>query len=152
MSSTEAGDGQNEYNEDMKHEKESYDILVNDGCRPLYSIDHFDDVTKNPEEHRDKLWLWRSYEGKWRVVRAMDDESWKMLIDSEILRPEETEEHINDITSAFQRQREESQAEESVESALSTIMSSQHAITNSRQSLSRSSIQASNSNTEPKFH
>ncbi|EED22706.1 hypothetical protein TSTA_061940 [Talaromyces stipitatus ATCC 10500] len=250
-SSTEAGDEENEYNEDLKHEKESYHILVNDGCRPWYSIDHFDDVTKNPEEHRDKLWLWRSYDDQWRVfgsqlgrwqvfrkyqryareqkvenertlciaaqnyttweeftercpafylndpererfgfpeyIKALEDrlirhgftrkfqldddphrqdrlttwieylgyeygeydrcvnlmkrlqrqydESWKMLIDSEILRPEETEEHINDITSAFQRQHEESQTEESVESALSAIMSAQQAITNSRQSL-----------------
>ncbi len=62
------------------------------------------------------------------------DEAWTKLVDSNALRPFETEEFICNIHSAFQRASEEEQAEKAVESVKSAGMSAQKAITDPRRS------------------
>ena len=62
------------------------------------------------------------------------DEAWKKLVESQVLRPHETEEFICNIDSAFQRAGERERAERAVESAKSAVMSAQKAITDPRRS------------------
>ena len=54
------------------------------------------------------------------------DEPWKELVDSQVLRPSETEEFICNIK--FQHASEKERAEKAVESAKSAVMSAQNAI------------------------
>jgi hypothetical protein len=98
-------------------------------------------------ERQDKLTTWIEYldfEYWWydkdmRFVKRHQlryDEAWKKLVDSQVLRPFETEEFICNIDSAFRRASEREQAEKAVESAKSAVMSAEKAITD----LGRSSL------------
>ena len=79
---------------------------------------------------QDKLTTWIEYLGyeQWisesrarylQRTQPKYDEAWTKLVDSNVLRPFETEEYICDIISSFQRQREREQAQRAVESARS---------------------------------
>jgi hypothetical protein len=96
-------------------------------------------------ERQDKLTTWMEYldfEYWWydkdmRFVKRHQpryEEAWKKLVDSQVLRPSETEEFICSIDSAFRRAGERNQAERAVESAKSAVMSAQKAMRDSRRS------------------
>ena len=96
-------------------------------------------------ERQDKLTTWIEYldfeywwyDKEMRFVKRHQpryDEAWKKLVDSQVLRPSETEEFICNIESAFQHASEEDQAEKAVESAKSAVMSAQKAMTDPRRS------------------
>lgn len=55
------------------NETEAYSDLVNDGCPPLYPISLLEQVSRNPEEHREMLWpFWaypRDYTASWLVLQ-----------------------------------------------------------------------------------
>ena len=53
--------------------------------------------------------------------QSQHDEAWKKLVDSKILEPFETEELLWDFAYAMQLQAEENQAQEAVNSAISTV-------------------------------
>ena len=94
-------------------------------------------------ERQDKLTTWieyLDYEYRWydkdmRFVKLHQpeyDAAWKELVDSQVLRPSETQEFICNITSSFQRASEEERAEKAVELAKITVTFVQHSITNPR--------------------
>ena len=66
-----------------------------------------------------ECWISESYTRFLKHKQPEYDEAWKKLVDSNVLRPFETEEYICDILSAFQRQREREQAQKAVESVKS---------------------------------
>jgi hypothetical protein len=94
-------------------------------------------------ERQDKLMTWiefLDYE-YWKQDKDMKfvkrlqpeyDAAWKALVDSQVLRPFETEEFICNIKSTFQRASEEEWAEKAVESAKSAMVLAQIAITDPR--------------------
>jgi len=59
---------------------------------------------------------------------------WKKLVDSNVLRPHETEEYLDDIMSAFKYLRERDEAEEAVVSAKSAVLLARRAIVHPRRS------------------
>jgi len=67
-------------------------------------------------------YAWYKRRGKWY------DAQWKKLVDSGVLRPQETYEFIMDVNSSFQHMRERTQAEGVVESAQSAVSSAQQAL------------------------
>jgi hypothetical protein len=70
------------------------------------------------------------------------DAAWKKLVDSQVLRPFETEEFICDIKSAFQRASERERAEKAVESAKSAVTAAQNVVPDPRRAhLSRQATQ-----------
>ena len=66
-----------------------------------------------------ECWVSETYTRFQQRKQPTYNEAWKKLVDSNVLGPFETEEHVCDITSSFQRQHEEEQAQEAVESARS---------------------------------
>lgn len=77
---------------------------------------------KDDPKQQDKLTTWIEYLGfacavhcrYSRIVENLQpgyNEAWKTLVDSKVLRPSETEEHVCDIKSAFERQSERENAE-----------------------------------------
>lgn len=101
-------------------------------------------LEENPEQ-QDKLTTWIEYldfEYWWydkdmRFVKHHQpryDEAWKKLVDSQVLRPFETQEVIWDIDSVFQRASEEERAEKAVASATSAVMLTQKPDSDSRRS------------------
>ncbi|KAF8857851.1 hypothetical protein BDZ45DRAFT_422902 [Acephala macrosclerotiorum] len=96
-------------------------------------------------ERQDKLTTWvefLDYEYWWydidmRFVKRLQpqyDEAWKELTDTQVLRPDETEEFICNIDSAFQHASERERAERAVEAAKWALISAQKAITDPRRS------------------
>ncbi|CZR65639.1 uncharacterized protein PAC_15539 [Phialocephala subalpina] len=96
-------------------------------------------------ERQDKLTTWiefLDYEYWWydkdmRFVKRQQpqyDEAWKELVDSQVLRPNETEEFICNIASAFQHESEEERANKAMEFAKSAVISAQKAFTDPRRS------------------
>ncbi len=94
-------------------------------------------------ERQDKLTTWIEYldyeywwyDKKMRFVKRHQpryDEAWKKLVDSNVLRPSETEEFIWNLDSSFQHAGEEDRAERVVESAKSVVLSVQKATTDPR--------------------
>ncbi|KAG4430847.1 hypothetical protein IFR05_013663 [Cadophora sp. M221] len=59
-------------------------------------------------------------------LQQQNDEAWKKLVDSRVLKPFETEEFICNIKSAYQHADEEAQAKKAVESANSAATSAQN--------------------------
>jgi hypothetical protein len=91
-------------------------------------------------ERQDKLTTWiefLDYEYWWydkdiRVVKRHQpryDEAWKKLLDSQVLRPSETEKFICNIKSSIQHASEEDRAERAVQSAKLAVISAQKATT-----------------------
>jgi hypothetical protein len=90
-------------------------------------------------DQQDKLTTWieflnyeyQDYDKDMRFVerhQAEYDEAWKELVDSQVLRPYETEEFIiHDPKSAVQQASEEERAEKAVEFAESAVMSAEKA-------------------------
>lgn len=87
-------------------------------------------------KQQDKLTTWIEYLGyacavHYRYPRVVEklqpdyDKAWKTLVDSEVLRPFETEEYVCDIVSAFQCQSEEDQAQKAVKSAEAVLLAVQ---------------------------
>ncbi|KAI0198796.1 hypothetical protein F4808DRAFT_462378 [Astrocystis sublimbata] len=58
----------------ITRERDNCNQLMNEGGRPLYSIDLIDDVAANPEAHRDMLRPWRS-------DRDGDNPGWEVFAD-----------------------------------------------------------------------
>ena len=106
--------------------------LVEHGSTQSFQLD------EDPEQ-QDKLTAWIEYldfEYWWydkdmRSVKRRQprcDEAWKKLVESQVLRPSETEDFICNISSAFQSASEEDQAEIAVESAKSAVISAEKAV------------------------
>ncbi|KAH7317404.1 hypothetical protein BKA65DRAFT_483624 [Rhexocercosporidium sp. MPI-PUGE-AT-0058] len=104
------------------------------------------ELDKDPER-QDKLTTWIEfldfkhwfYDKDIRIVKHLQpeyDEAWKELVDSQVLKPNETEEFICSIDSVFQRASERERAEKAVKSAESVVTSAQNAITDPRPNLS----------------
>ena len=81
---------------------------------------------------QDRLTIWIEYLDyeHWKQDKALRtvqrhqlqyDEAWKDLVDSQVLRPFETQELICNIESAFQRAGEEDRAKKAVESVKSAV-------------------------------
>ncbi|KND91710.1 hypothetical protein TOPH_03815 [Tolypocladium ophioglossoides CBS 100239] len=64
---------EDELRDQIDDETEAFNDLVRDGGRPLYSISLIEQVSRNPEEHRDMLWpFWdypRDSQVSWLVFR-----------------------------------------------------------------------------------
>ena len=76
-----------------------------------------------------ECWVSETYTRFLQRKQPSYDEAWKKLVDSNVLRPFETEEYIWDIESSFQRQHEEGQAQKAVElarSAAKAVLISAH--------------------------
>ena len=96
-------------------------------------------------DRQDKLTTWIEfldfehwfYDKDIRIVKRLQpgyDEAWKELVDSHVLKPNETEEFICNIDSVFQHSSETERAEKAVKSAEAAVMSAQQAITDPRRS------------------
>lgn len=104
-------------------------------------------------ERQDKLTTWIEYldyeywlyDKDMRIVKRLQpqyDAAWKELVDSQVLRPFETEEFICDVDSAFQRGSEEERAEKAVEATRVGVASAERAISDPRRShLSQQALQ-----------
>ena len=91
-------------------------------------------------ERQDKLTTWieflgyeysiyDTYVANLRLRQAMYDEAWKELVDSQVLRPHETEEFVCSTASKYQHAGEEKRASSAVESAKSAVRAAEKAIT-----------------------
>lgn len=93
-------------------------------------------------DRQDKLTTWIEYLGyEYRfydyaatfVKRSQrrHDRGWKKLVDSNLLRPEETYDVICDVNTSFQHANEEERAEEAVQSATAAVSSTESIIARS---------------------
>lgn len=86
-------------------------------------------------EFLDYEYWWYDIDMRFVKRRQPDyDAAWKELVDSQVLRPSETQEFICNIKSVFQRASERERAEKAVQSAKSAVTSAQNAITDPRRS------------------
>ncbi len=122
----------------------------NEGCFPQYVVS----VKRRMAQHefkrpfelsedleqQDKLvtWIEFLYYEYWQYDKDMSfvegrqpkyDEAWKELVDSQVLRPFETEKFICSISSAIHHQSDKERAERDLKSAKSIVMSVQASIT-----------------------
>ncbi len=99
---------------------------------------------------QDKLTTWIEYLGYeyWWYDQSADfvehyqqqhDDAWKKLVDSKVLKAEETEEVLRDTDAAYQRASERERAEKALQSAISAVSSAERALSKSNRS--RLSIQ-----------
>lgn len=65
--STETVTSEDEYLDGLMSERECYHELANDGGRPWYEISLLEDVARRPEEYREMLLVWQTYDDNWRV-------------------------------------------------------------------------------------
>ncbi|KAL2352918.1 hypothetical protein BJ546DRAFT_794317, partial [Cryomyces antarcticus] len=116
--------------------------------RPFQLNEHLD--------QQDKLATWieflnyeyEDYDEDLRFVERLQplyDEAWKKIVDSQVLRPFETEEYICNIKSAFQRASDRERAEKAVESAKSAVMLAQNAVPDPRRASTQQKFPAAQS-------
>ncbi|KAK0112338.1 hypothetical protein ONS96_001585 [Cadophora gregata f. sp. sojae] len=102
------------------------------------------ELNKDPER-QDKLTTWIEfldfehwhYDKDARIVKRLQpkyDAAWKKLVDSQVLKPHETEEVIRNMASVFQHVCGTQLTEKAVASAEAAVLSAQHLITVSRRS------------------
>lgn len=93
-------------------------------------------------DRQDKLTTWIEYLGYeyWsydypatfvKRLQRRHDRGWKKLVDSNLLRPEETYDVICDINTSFQHGNEEERAEKAVQSATAAVSSTESTIAES---------------------
>lgn len=99
-------------------------------------------------DRQDKLTTWieylgyeyRSYDYAASFVKRYQrrhDKGWKKLVDSNLLRPEETYDVICDINTAFQHASERERAEKAVELAMTAVSSTERTIATSNSSATK---------------
>ena len=81
-----------------------------------------------------EYWWYDRYTNFAKHRQQQHDEAWRKLIDSKVLKPEETEEDIWDDDSKYRDASESTRAENAVRSAMSAVSSAEKAISKSQRS------------------